>query len=178
MSPFGPPWKLGVTGAIAVTAAVALVFVDWTITELAAFVAMLLVARGALHLTTTSFNSVTGALGTLQGGAEIGVGVLLLAWPHPTLLVVSIVVGTLFAAQGIVDLTIVLATRNEHGHWRARLAADIVQVVLSVALVARPTGSVRAASLILGALALLAGGIEIAAAVSQVHSPRRAVSVQ
>jgi uncharacterized membrane protein HdeD (DUF308 family) len=178
MSPFGPPWKFGVTGAVTVTAAIALVFVDWTITELAAFIAMLLVARGALHVTTTSFDSVTGALGTLQGGSEVGAGALLLAWPHPTLLVVSIVVGALFAAQGIVDLMIALATRNEQGHWRARLGADIAQVVLSLALIARPTGTVRAASLILGALALLAGGVEVAAAVSQVHSPRRTVSVR
>ena len=177
MSPFGPPWKLGVTGAVTVTAGIAFLVVDWTIAQLAAFVAMVFVARGALHLTTTSFDGVTGALGTLQGGAEIAAGVLLLAWPHPTFGVLAVVIGALVAAQGTVDLMIVVATRNAHEHWRARLAADIVQVVLGVTLIALETGSVRSASLILGALAILAGGVEIAAALSQRHSPRRAVSV-
>jgi len=107
MSPFGPPWKLGVIGAVAVMAGIALFLVDWTTGQLAAFVAMLLVARGALHLTTTSFDGVTGALGTLQGAVEVGAGVVLLAWPHPTLLVLTVVVGAIVVVQGTVDATIV-----------------------------------------------------------------------
>jgi len=179
MSPFGPPWKLGVTGAVAVTAGIALVlvFVDSTIAPLAAFVAMLLVARGALHLTTTSLDGVNGALGTLQGGAEVAAGVLLLAWPHPTLLLLTVLVGGLVVAQGVVDLTIVVATRDEHPHWPARLAADAVQIALGITLLARPADTVRAASVIIGALAILAGGVEIAAAVAQRHSPPRAATV-
>jgi uncharacterized membrane protein HdeD (DUF308 family) len=177
VSPFGPPWKLGVTGAVAVTAGIALVLVDWTTAQLTAFVAMLLVARGALHLTTTSFEGVPGALGTLQGGAEAAAGILLLAWPHPTLAVVAVVVGALFLAQGVVDLTIVVTTRNEHAHWPARLVADAVQLVLGGALISRHAGTVQDASLILGALSILAGGIEIAAALSQRHSRHRSIAV-
>jgi uncharacterized membrane protein HdeD (DUF308 family) len=177
MSPFGPPWKLGVIGAVAVTAGIALVLVDWTIAQLAAFVAMLLIARGALHLTTTTFDGVPGALGTLQGGAEVAAGVVLLAWPHPTLVAVGVIAGVLVVGQGVVDLTIVAATREEHVHWPVRFIADVVQVVLGGVLIARAAGTVRAVSLILGALALLGGGIEIAAALSQQHSRRRTVSV-
>jgi hypothetical protein len=60
MSSFGPRWKLGVTGAV-VTAGIALILVDWTIARLTVFVATVLVARGALHITTTTLESVPGA---------------------------------------------------------------------------------------------------------------------
>jgi uncharacterized membrane protein HdeD (DUF308 family) len=176
MSPFGPPWKLAVIGAVAVTAGIALFLVDWTIAQLAAFVAMLLVARGALHVTTTSFDGVTGALGALQGAVEVGAGVLLLAWPHPTLLVLSVVVGTIVIVQGTVDATIVAATRRELAHWTARFVAGAVQVMLGVALIARSSGTVRSAALIIGIVAGVAGGVEVATAFSRRRTPRPAVA--
>ncbi len=177
MSPFGPPWKLAVIGAVAVIAGIALFLVDWTIAQLAAFVAMLLVARGALHLTTTSFDGVTGALGALQGALEVGAGLVLLAWPHPTLLVLAVVVGTIVVVQATVDATIVAATRREHVHWTARFVADIVQVILGVALIARRSGTVRAAAVIIGVIAIVAGGVEIATAFSRGRAARRAAAV-
>jgi uncharacterized membrane protein HdeD (DUF308 family) len=177
MSPFGPPWKLGLIGAVAVMAGIALPLVDWTTGQLAAFVAMLLVARGALHLTTRSFDGVTGALGTLQGAVEVGAGVVLLAWPHPTLLVLSVVVGAVVVVQGTVDATIVGATRRESPHWTARLVADIVQVVLGIALIARSSGTVRAAALIIGGVGIVAGGVEIASALSRRRASRHAAAV-
>jgi len=172
MSPFGPLWKLGVIGAVAVVAGIALLLVDWTIPQLAAFVAMLLIARGALHLTTTSFDGVTGALGTLQGAVEVGAGLLLLAWPHPTLVVLTVVVGTLVVVQATVDATIAGATRRDHRHWTARLIADVLQVVLGVVLIARLFGTVRGAAVIIGAVAIVAGGVEIATALAREHAPR------
>jgi uncharacterized membrane protein HdeD (DUF308 family) len=175
MSPFGPPWKLGVIGVVAVIAGVGLLLVDWTIAQLAAFVAMLLVGRGALHLTTTSFDGVMGALGVLQGGAEAAAGVLLLAWPHPTLLVLTVLVGAIVVVQATVDATIVGATRRERVHWPARVVADVLQVALGVALIARPSGTVRAAALIIGLVAIVAGGVEIASALTRRRAPRPAV---
>jgi uncharacterized membrane protein HdeD (DUF308 family) len=175
MSPFGPPWKLGVIGAVAVIAGAALLLVDWTIAQLAAFVAMLLVARGALHLTTTSFEGVTGALGILQSAVEAGAGVLLLAWPHPTLLVLTVLVGTIVVVQATVDATIVGTTRREHSRWTARLVADILQAGLGVALIARVSGTVRGAALIIGAVGVVAGGVEIATALSRRRAPQPAL---
>ena len=176
MSPFGPPWKLALIGAVTVTAGIALFLVEWTIAQLAVCVGMLLVARGALHLTTTSFDGVTGALGTLQAAVEVVAGAVLLAWPHPTLLVLTVVVGTLVVVQGTVDATVVAATRREHAHWTARFVADVVQVMLGVALIARSSDTTRAAALIIGAIAIVAGGVEIAAAFSHRRTPPVSVS--
>jgi uncharacterized membrane protein HdeD (DUF308 family) len=169
MSAFGPPWKLALTGAVAVLAGIALLLVTWQVPQLGAFVAMLFIGRGALHVVTTSFQGVTGALSALQGGGEIGVGVLVLAWPHPTLLVVAVVVGTWVVVRATIAATLALATRSDRRHWQIGFGADLVELALGVALIARPADTVHAAALTLGAIALLAGAVEIATAVGRMR---------
>jgi uncharacterized membrane protein HdeD (DUF308 family) len=174
MPTYGPPWKLALIGAVAVVAGVALVLVDWTVPQLAAFVAMLLVARGALHVVTTNFEGVDGALSTLQGVAEIAVGVALLAWPSPTLVVVAVFVGVLVLARNVVEVTIVLATRHEHRHWELALVTSVAEMAVAAVLITRPFGSVKATATTLGVLALLDGGVEIVVAIAQTRGRHHA----
>jgi uncharacterized membrane protein HdeD (DUF308 family) len=185
MSTYGPPWKLGLIGAVAIVAGAALLRLDWTLAALAAFTAMLFIARGALHVVTTSFEGVAGGLATIQGAVEIGVGLLLLAWPDPTLFIVVIVVGATAIVQGTVDAALVLATRADRPRWmsRFRFAADLGQVALGAVLILLRNGTVRAGSSTLGALAVLAGGVELFTAIARSRSevtapaPTRAVRV-
>jgi uncharacterized membrane protein HdeD (DUF308 family) len=173
MLSFGPPWKLALVGAVAVTAGVALLLVDWTLPQLAVFVAMLFIARGALHIVTVSFEGVSGALSTVLGGAELAVGLLLLVWPHPTLLVIVVVVGALVLARGIVDVAIILATRPGRAYWRINFAGAVVEIVLGVVLIARPGGTVGGTASTLGALAILEGVMEISAAAARARRAHR-----
>jgi uncharacterized membrane protein HdeD (DUF308 family) len=143
----------------------------WQLSELAAFVAMFLVARGALHLVTTSFDGVNGALSALQGGIEMAAGVLLLGWPDPTLLVLTVTVGVIVLVEGTVDAVVVLATRGEVPHWQLRVTVDLLENAFAVALIARPAGTVHGAALTLGVIAVLAGTMEIATAFQRWHRP-------
>jgi uncharacterized membrane protein HdeD (DUF308 family) len=133
---------------------------------------MLCIARAALHAVTLSFVGVTGALSALQAGAEAAVGFVLLAWPDPTLLVLVVVVGVLVLVQGTVDATIALSTRAERPHWPVRVIADLAQLALGVVLITRPTGTVHGAALTLGAIAVVAGTIEIATGLGAVRHTR------
>jgi uncharacterized membrane protein HdeD (DUF308 family) len=91
------------------------------------------------------------------------------------LLVLTVLVGAIVVVQATVDATIVAATRREHMHWTPRFVADIVQVALGVALIARLSGTVRGAALIIGSVAVVSGGVEIVTALSRRHAPRTAV---
>ena len=163
----GPPWKLALVGTVAMIAGLALLFVDWNIDQLATFVAMLFLARGALHIVTTSFTGREGALSALIGCGEIAVGLATLAWPSPTLLVLVVIVGVWALVRGIVDATVVLATRAGHGRWIIRVMAAILEIALGVALVARPGGTIRDAAVTLGLLVVLEGALEISVAVGR-----------
>jgi len=172
MSTFGPPWKLALIGLVAIAAGLALELVDWTLPQLAAFAAMLFLARGALHIVTTTFEGVAGALSALLGCGEVAIGALLLGWPTPTLLVIAVVVGVLALTQGIVGATILLATRRDRPRWQHRFAAALAEVALGVTLVARPGGSVRDTAVTLGVLAILEGVIEVAGGVAGMRRER------
>jgi hypothetical protein len=100
----------------------------------------------------------------------------LLVWPHPTLLVATVVVGAWVAVVATVDATLVLTTRADRHRWQVRFGADIVELVLGIALIARPAGTVHAAAMTLGAIAVVAGAIEIAAALARVRARRQAPS--
>src|SRR5260370_40659865 len=98
----GPPWKLAVIGAVAVIAGIALLLVDWSLDQLAAFVAMFFVARGALHIVTTTFEGLAGALSALLGCGEAGVGGAPLAWPRTAPVGVGLVIGSGGVLSGVV----------------------------------------------------------------------------
>jgi hypothetical protein len=55
----------------AVTAGCALVMVKWTVPQLAPFLATLFIARGGLHLVTTSFEGMLGVVMIVDGVAEL-----------------------------------------------------------------------------------------------------------
>jgi len=176
MLSFGPPWKLALIGVVCFVAGLAFLIADWQLAELAAFVAMFFVARGALHLVTTSFDGVSGALSALQGGIEMGAGTVLLVWPHPTLLVLTVIVGVLVLVEGTVDAVVVLATRDEVPHWSLRVIADLLELAFAAALIARPAGTVHGAAVTLGAIAVLAGVVEVTTAIQRWRLPSDAAT--
>ena len=77
------------------------------------------------------------------------VGLILLAWPSPTLFVLSVVVATLVAA-----------TRVDQARWKLQILWLPVELGLGITLVARPGVSVGTTAVILGVLAMLDGLVE------------------
>ena len=161
-----PPWKVALVGAVALAAAGALLTVEWTLLQLVAFVAMLFIARGALHVVvTTSFEGMAGALSALLGVGELAVGLVLLVWPSPTVLVITVVVGVWAIARGVTLGTNILATRRELRPWRILLVPAVLELVAGVALFATTAGSVGRVALIIGSLMVLDGVTELMLAV-------------
>jgi len=168
------PWKLAVTGGVGIAAGVALVSVDWTLTSVAAFVGLALVARGALHLVVTApFHGLAGAFAVLGVGGDVGVGIAALAWPDPTLLSLAVLVGSWAILRAIVGGTIAVTTPTEHPPWPLSLVFAIAELVVGVIVIARAGGSVRGVAVTIGILALLEGTREVAEAVFRSRRERR-----
>jgi uncharacterized membrane protein HdeD (DUF308 family) len=164
-----PPWKIATIGAVAVTAGLALLIIDWTLPQLAAFVAMLFIARGALHIVTTSLEGMPGALSVLLGLSELAVGYVLLGWPSPTLLVVVVVVAVWAMSRGVTLVTNILVTRREHRRWRFLLVPAVLEVVLGATLFARVSSDARDVAVIIGAIMIVEGVNEFVIAVEAQH---------
>jgi len=168
---FEPPWKLAMIGVVAVITAVPLLLVDWALPQLAAYVATVLVTRGALHAAATSFDGPVGALSALWSGGEIVAGLVLMSWPEPSLFVVSVVVGGWTIIRALVDSTVVLASRAQVDAWKWRFARDALLVGVAAGLIALAGGPIHDVSLTLGALAVIAGGGEMGEAITRLRNP-------
>ncbi len=165
---YGPPWKLAVIGLVAILAGVALILVDWNAPELAKFVAMLLIARGALHIVTTSFEGVDGAVSGSIGIVEAAVGIVLLVWPDATLEVIAVTVGLLVVVRGVLAVAISVATRNTHRHWKVELASALIEIALGVVLLVHSEGT-RATAVTIGIVAALSGLVELVTACARLR---------
>lgn len=153
-----PPWKLSVLAALSIAAGVKLVFTDWPVAGLSAFVALLFVAGGTLRVVITkSFTGLAGALAALGVGGDIGVGAVLLAWPRPTLFLLLVLSGAWITARSMVDATITVTTRADHIHWLPPFFLVAAQLALGILLLSHPSGTTRAAGVIIGGAAVLQG---------------------
>ena len=170
------PWKLAVTGGVGIVAGAALLSVDWTLSQLAAFAGLALVARGALHLVTaTPFVGFAGAFAALAVAGDAGVGITALAWPDPTLFSLALLIGAWAIVRAIAGGTIAVTTRADHRWWLLSFAFAIVAGVLGVILIAGSSGTVHDATVVIGLLALLEGIREISEAAFRArgqHRPR------
>jgi uncharacterized membrane protein HdeD (DUF308 family) len=165
-----PPWKVSVIATVAIAAGVKLLVADWSLAGLSAFVALLLVAIGAMRiLATPRFTGLGGALAALGAGGEVAVGAALLAWPRPTLLILAVVLGTWIVARSTVDGTIVITTRAGRSHWLAAFLVVVAEFILGAVLLTRPGGTARGAAVTVGAATVLQSTLVLAAA----WGPRR-----
>jgi uncharacterized membrane protein HdeD (DUF308 family) len=172
---YAPAWKIALIGAVAVTAGCALVVLKWTVPQLAPFLAMLFIGRGALHVVTTSLNGMAGALFVLLGLGELSVGVVLLVWPSPTLLVVVVVVGVWTVARAVTLGMNLAATRRQFSQLRFVLIPPLLEIAIGVALFARASGTARDVAVIIGALMIIDGGTELLLAAEAKRHGRRAL---
>jgi uncharacterized membrane protein HdeD (DUF308 family) len=172
--PHTASWKLTVIGAVAVVAAVPLLRGHWDTEQLASYIAVFFVARGALHLVATpTWVGLDGAAAILLSASELAAGLVILVWPHPTLYVVAIVAGIWCAVTGVAGGTIAVTTRGDEPRWLLLLALALVDVVLGVLLIARANTSVDTLAALLGVVALLHGVVELVLAASHALATRR-----
>ncbi len=151
------PWKLAVTGGVALVAGVLLACLSsWSTRDLVAFTAFVFVARASLHLVITSYSGTSGALSALTGLGELAVGLVLLVWPAATPLVVVVVVGTWAVARGTALFTTELVTRAKRSTVLVLVLSALV-VVAGVVVFTRSGGGAAAIARAIGLLEVLDG---------------------
>lgn len=92
--------------------------------------------------------------------AAIGAGIAALAWPGPTLLVVSIFVAWYLLFRGLFDVVISLLNTDQRGWWLL-LLAGIISFALGAWAIGNPDRSVLLLVTILGVYAIFHGVAEL-----------------
>ena len=166
-------WVLLVAGIISVVAGGIILFTDWTIGDLAAFVGAVLVLRGLFTMLSIPIDASSRGWSIGLGLIEAAIGVAVWVWPGPTLLVVALVIGWYVLFAGVMTIAGAISGRGVLPYWGVLLAVGIVETLLSFWLLARPGLTLVAAVLAIGLWALIYGVVEIALAFEVKHMASR-----
>jgi uncharacterized membrane protein HdeD (DUF308 family) len=157
-------WVLLLNGIITAVAGGIILSTDWKLSDLAVFIGALLVFRGLLDMFTAPVDGASWGWSLVAGLLEFGLGVLVWAWPSPTLLVIAFWIGWFVLFAGILTISGAIAGRNLIPYWGFMLAFGVAEVLLSFWLLARPGTTLVAAVLAIGLWALVAGVMQIVVA--------------
>ena len=157
-------WILLLSGIVSVIAGMLILTIRWTVEDLALFVAILFVFRGASQLATPPLDGSPRAWNLFAGGLAICVGIAFLAWPGPSLLTLAIFIGAWITVSGLFNIAGAVANRHDVKYWWAFLITGIVAVGLGMVMLDRPGLTLALAITLAGFWAFLVGTLQILAA--------------
>jgi uncharacterized membrane protein HdeD (DUF308 family) len=130
-------WLLLLIGLIAVVAGIIILSINWTIDDLAVFIGAVFIFQGISHALTQPLDGGSRAWNIAAGLLGIAAGIVVIAWPDPSLLVVAIFLGCWLIVSGIFEIVGAISNRDQH-YWWVVLVLGIVQVPLGLWALARP----------------------------------------
>ena len=162
MQPFGRPtafdretavqiakswWILLVSGIVVAIAGMIILDAKWTVSELATFVAIVLIFQGVMR-------AITPPLDGSSRGWTLGF------------------IGASIVVNGAVDIVGAVANRHDVSYWWLLLITGIIEVPLGIYLLRRPGLTLAVAITIIGIWAVLVGILQIVLAFEIKHLPK------
>ncbi|MCU1457536.1 MAG: hypothetical protein JWL73_1628 [Actinomycetia bacterium] len=187
MQPFGPPtpltreiavriakswWTLLLSGLVALVAGIVILDAKWTVSELATFVALVLIFQGLMRAITPPLDGSSRNWTLGFGVLEMIAGVVVLAWPGQTLLLIAIFIGASIVVNGAVDIVGSLANRHDIAYWWLLLITGLIEVPLGIYLLRRPGLTLAVAITVVGIWAVLIGILQIVLAFEIKNLPK------
>jgi uncharacterized membrane protein HdeD (DUF308 family) len=166
-------WVLLITGAISVIAGGIILFANWTESSLAVFIGLVLMIRGVFTIFSIPIDGAARNWSIGLGLLETFVGLAVLIWPGPTLLVIAFWIGWYVLFSGIMTIAGSISARGVLPYWGVMLAIGIFETVFSFWLLSRPGLTLVAAVLALGIWSVVYGVVQIVLAVDIKNIPSR-----
>lgn len=154
-------WILLLTGIVGVVAGGIILFTDWSVGGLAAFIGAVLLFQGILTMFSVPLDGSGRGWSVALGLIEALVGLAVWVWPGPTLLVIAFFIGWYVLFSGIMTIAGSISARSVLPYWGLMLAFGIVETLFSFWLLARPGLTLVAAVIALGLWALIHGVVQV-----------------
>ena len=166
-------WILLLSGIVSIVAGGILLLVDWSVTDLAIFLGVLFVVRGVFTMLSLPLDGSARGWAVFLGLLEVGVGIAVIVWPDPTLLVVAAVIGWWVLFSGVMTIVGSITARRVLPYWGLFLALGILEAVVGVWLLGRPGLTLLATVFAIGLWSILYGIILAAASFELKQLPDR-----
>jgi uncharacterized membrane protein HdeD (DUF308 family) len=154
-------WVLLLSGAVGVVAGGIILFTDWSVGDLAAFVGAVLLFRGFFTMFSVPLDGSGRGWSVALGALEALVGLTVWVWPGPTLLVIAFFIGWFVLLSGIMTIAGSISARSVLPYWGLMLAFGVTETLFSFWLLARPGLTLVAAVLALGLWSMIYGVVQI-----------------
>ncbi|HEX6713721.1 MAG TPA: DUF308 domain-containing protein [Thermoleophilaceae bacterium] len=153
-------WTTVLLNGIVLSIAGVLIFsIDWSVSSLSTFIGALFIFEGFWVMLTVGIdnrmaNFVTGALAAVAG-------VVIIAWPSPSLIVLGIFLGSWLVVLGTISISGAFAARRVLPNWWLLLGLGLAEVALGVLALANPGATLAAIITVGGLWAIVIGAMRI-----------------
>src|SRR3954453_20101533 len=146
-------------GIVLFIAGVLIFSIDWSVGSLSTFIGALFILEGVWAILTVGVdnriaNHVTGVL-------SAAVGVAIIAWPSPSLIVLGVFVGSWLIVLGTISISGAFAARMVLSDWWLLLMVGLAEVPLGVLALANPGATLAAIITVGGIWAVAVGAMRI-----------------
>ncbi len=157
-------WVPLAAGLVSIGFGLAVLATDWTVTALAVITGLIFILRGIALAFSPAYAARTAGEHVLAGVAAIIAGIVLVAWPGPTLLVLAFFAGAWLTVSGSFHIISTISRRHELPHWGFTFAVGVIEVLLGIWAMRRPEATLALLITVIGLWAVLTGIIYCALA--------------
>jgi len=152
-------WIPLVAGVVSIGLGLAIMANDWTVKALVVVTGIFILFRGIAVMFNPTHASDSHGEQVAAGIAGIVLGVILIAWPQPTLLVLAFALGTWLAVSGTFHAVTSVTRRKTREHWFLGLTFGVVELLLGIWAMRRPEVTLSLLITLLGLWTVITGVI-------------------
>ena len=162
--------SLLLNGLVLIVAGVLIFSIDWSVRSLATFIGALFIFEGFYAMVVAGIDNRAANLFT--GLLSVAAGVVIIAWPSPSLIVLGIFLGSWLIVVGTLTISGAFAARKVLSDWWLLLLVGLVEVPLGVLALADPGATLAALITVGGIWAVAIGAIRIVLAFQLRNLPK------
>ncbi len=152
-------WVPFAAGLVSIGLGLAILATGWTVAALAVIIGLIFIIRGIALALSPAYAGRTAGEHVVAGLAAIIAGIILIAWPGPTLLVLAFFAGAWLTVSGSFHIIATFSRRHELPHWGFTFAVGVIEVLLGIWAMRRPEATLALLVTVIGLWAVLTGVI-------------------
>jgi uncharacterized membrane protein HdeD (DUF308 family) len=150
-------WVPLVAGLLSIVLGLAILASPWTVKALVVVTGLLFVVHGVSLVVSPAYAGDSRGEQVLAGILGIIAGIVLLAWPGPTMLLLAVFAGAWLAVSGGFNIVMSIARRHTLPYWGLTTAVGVVELVLGLWAMRRPEVTLSIVVVALGLWAVVTG---------------------
>ena len=150
-------WVPLLAGLVSILLGLLILASDWGIKVLVVVTGLLFVVHGVSLVLSPAYARGSRGEQVVAGTVAVIAGVVLLAWPGPTLLLLAVFAGAWLAVSGGFNIVTSISRRHTLPYWGLTTAVGVIELVLGLWAIRRPEMALSVVVVALGLWAVITG---------------------